>query len=175
MGLAGCATSPTAEGVANGVVYSGDVLLDDISSALEVTEAGTVDDFVSQNGIALTAPKPEDEVGLPWVLAQTASDRDLEERFGDRQPDGAREPTVLALDTDGEEGVVRVFLRVGTAETVGFGPTYYVYFACVDYAIDLRTSDVAAARAECPNLPEALTDLAEPLPADVVAVGAAWP
>lgn len=173
--LAGCATSPTAEGVANGVVYSGNTLLTDVASAVETTDVRGVEEFVTRNGIALSAPKPEEPVGLPWVLAQAATDQELEDRFRDRQPDGAREPTVLALESDGDVGVVRVLLRNGKKESVGFGRSYYVYFACVDYAIDLGKREVAATRAECPALPETLTDLAEALPDSVVAVGAPWP
>ncbi len=156
------------------MIYTVDQLLESVDTAL-TTAPPTVEEFVNENGLPAPRADPENDVGLPWVLGQAANDADLAEWYGDFSPAGVRQPLVLDVESNGANGSVAVFVRVGLSDSVGFGPEYYVYFACVEIDLDLEKGISDAVRIDCPTLPDVLTDLAKPLPENYALLGEPWP
>lgn len=163
--VAGCAADPTETGLQKGIIYSVDALIDDAKLTLADGRFGDVDEFVRANGITLDeASANRGSAGLPWLLAQNVDAAELDARFADFPPSGVRDPIVLSVISGRASGTVQLFVRIGTTDSVGFGPHLYVYFVCVDMAIDLDSKTANGQRVDCPVLPATLTKDAKELP-----------
>jgi hypothetical protein len=143
-----------------------------IDDAIETTEATTVEGFIEENSLAPEWPRAADS-GLPWIDARGLGESELEEYFLNQEPVTPREPAVVsAVDADSSQGIVQVFLRAGSTNQQGFeaNPHRY-YYACFDLRLDVKAGAVyVLGRSDCPEIPEMLVGLAEPVPEDRIPI-----
>ena len=175
IGTAGCAPDPTDTALQEGVVRSVGILLEDVRSSLHDGSFDSLGAFVEENGIPLGEASADRGVGLPWLLAAGAGAAEVQSTFAEFGPTGVRDPVVLGVESAGTHGTVRLFMRMGTTDSVGFGRHLFVYHACVDLAIDVEFAAAIAVRTECTELPPALTMHSNDLPREAAEVGRMWP